>query len=314
MTHLTEQKLREFVEAAQERATWKVVAARLGIGIGTVYGWIARSKMDAKTNLGKDSPFWLDVPPFGYAYFHDHVRRSRVFFQLAMEQQALDVCSGNQTEIVYNPQTGQPLQALNPLYAHRDDSWFVEYGLDPAIDKYLWVRDDLTDDIVAPVYVRREVKPPAQLLIKALAAMLPKTWSEKSEVNHSINGQVVHQLVPPKFVSRTPQGDDDVVEGEYSEVREALSAPEREDIQDLRRRAAAVMANPNRPTSMPSAPVDLGSAPPDLKPTSEYAGGPKHGHDPQALSTPKPQRDRPSYARRDVRDPRAPGARAMKVG
>lgn len=293
MTKLTKEALQKFVEAAQTRATMAAIGEAAGIKIAAVFNWLSRSKLAEAAN-DKDSIFWMPFEPFGYDWMHKHFMRCKNFFDLCVDGYAMELVSGLASEISYGPQDGRPLQALNPKFLHRDDQWFTDNGLDPAVDKYLWIRDDLTDEIIAPVYQRREIKPPAQLLIRALAAKLPQTWSESTNTNVNVSGQVVHRTEPARFISRNaPQGEDAIVEAEYTAL-----PPERQDIAELRKAAAKLLANPDRPSSTPTAKVDLGVPKDELAPTSEYEGGERHAHDPQVLSTKQPQPERPSYARR----------------
>jgi hypothetical protein len=292
MTLLSDDALRKIVDASCSRASNQAICDDVGIRLGTYFGWLARSKADEKNNVGADSPFWISIPPYGFCWLHAHVRRSKTIFKLGLEGVALDLCAGLATEICYGPQDGLPIQERNALYRHRSDQWMIENGLDPAIDRYEWIRDPLSDEILGPKYQRKEAKPSAQLVIAALRAMLPASWSEKVDHDHHVSGQVIHQLRPPEFVSRnTPQKQEAAVidDADFSDVP-ALPPPvenERPDIAELRRKAAELIQNgPKNPK--PTAPVNTGLPLDDGAPSTEYGGGPRA----------QEQQPQPSYARR----------------
>jgi hypothetical protein len=326
MIHRSDPMLRKFIAAAHERATWKSIAESLGIKIGSVHGWLTISRQHARQNLGKESPYWIEFEPYGFMWFHEHVARGRMFVQLGFEQMTIDQCAGLATEIVTNPQTGYPLQALNPLYLNRPSEWFAKNGLDEAIDRYEWIRDKVTDEILGPKYVTRESKPAAALLIRALQSMFPRSWSEKVDHSHTLNAQVVHRLEPAKFVSRNaaPRADD-AVDADFVEVeqREALPPP-RPDIEALRRQAAEMLANPNRPSAKPdpTKPVDTGAprgngipdplerkssgTPADADATPDPPNLDSHARSYRAVDPYADQPPPPPYARRtSSRDPAA---------
>src|SRR5439155_2211434 len=107
------------------------------------------------------------------------------------------------TEVATDPSSGRPLQKLCDQYLHRSDAWFVENGLDPDFDKYEWERDPLDDSIIRPlrpVWQTKIVRSSAQLKIRALAAMLPKSWSERTQTDHVVTGQVVQTYGPSRFI------------------------------------------------------------------------------------------------------------------
>jgi hypothetical protein len=277
-----------------------------------MYNWLSRSKKDEAAHLEGASPFYISIDPHGWDYWNNHMKRSRAAFILGMEASIRDQVANGIEEICYDPATGRPLLALNPEFIGVTNEQMEGQFLNPAIDRYVWVRD-AEGNRVRPVYQTKIVQAPSQLKVKALSALLPKTYGERAQVEHNIRGAVVHIMEPPPFVSRQPQGQ--VIDGEFTEAP-ALPAPERDDIAELRHRAAELMANgPKNPR--PDSPVKDATGHPvgrprdESKPTRENntppAPGPRAMVDhPRAyrVERPKPKPTPPSYAGRPGIDPR----------
>ncbi len=157
MTILTAENLIRCCEVATTRASFKEIMSSCGASESLAYNWLARSKRDASENLLGASPFYIDIPPHGFDYFHSHLKRSRAAFIVGFEAIVRDQVRGGISEIVHNPSTGYPLQALDPAYIGVTDAQMEDEFLNPAIDRYLWNRD-AAGNRTTPVYQTKIVQ------------------------------------------------------------------------------------------------------------------------------------------------------------
>jgi len=255
MTILTEINLKRCCEVAMTRASWREVMASCDppAAESLAYNWLSRSKHDAEAHLEGASPFWIDIAPTGFDYWHNHMKRSRSAFIVGMEAEVRDQVRSGIVEVCYNPSDGRPLLALNPEFIGVSDAEMEAEFLNPAIDRYLWNRD-AEGKRTTPILQVKVTQAPGQLKIKALSALLPQTYGERATVDHNVMGAVVHTFQPAPFVSKQARIESgEVTEGEFVEIQNA--ALERPDIAELRARAARLQADlPNRRT-VPDAPV-----------------------------------------------------------
>ena len=243
---LSEQNLLAIVEQLTVRASWAVAAATIGASEALMYQYLDKSRK-AEAVRDESSPFyitWRDEAN----YWHRHCARARKDNLLSLSALVADQLKCGHEEVCFDPSSGHPIQKLNEKYLHRDDAWFIANGLDPAIDKYEWVEheDELGEITREPVWLTRRVEMAASLKAVALRGLLPKTFGEKAEVNHHVNGAVTHIIEPAKFIPRAERlaiERGDVVDATFEEV-----PPERADIAELRAAWEAKKNDPNRVT------------------------------------------------------------------
>jgi hypothetical protein len=179
--HLNPTNLKITIATAREHSEWKIIMASIGAHQGTAFYWLRRSKKDSDAKLGHDSQFYVEFEG-EWAYWHEHLKRSKVAFVEGFQRKFLESCSENNIEYVRDPSTGRKLQKLCDAYLHRDRAWFEANGLDYDFHRFEWERDPITDEILQPlipVWETRVVQSSVQGKLAALAAMLPKQWSAK---------------------------------------------------------------------------------------------------------------------------------------
>jgi hypothetical protein len=316
---LNEANLLAIVEQLTVRASWAVAAASIGAKEATMYDWLSRSRKAEKSN-DESSPFFLTWRQEA-TWWHRHCARARKDNLLSLSALVADQLKCGTEELMYDPSTGRPLPALDPQWLGIDDEAMVAVGADPIRDRWLWRRDEITDEKIEPIWQTRKVEMPASLKATVLRGLLPRTFGEKAEVTHNLNAAVVHTVAPAPYVTIAErraiesQKSGDVVDASFEEVK-----PERPDIAALRAEWNARQANPNKITQPRGSVVLKGDGtpvgsktvdPPDDKPLGTR---PATEH-PRAYTQDKPpQREpRPPSGYPSRSDPTRPGAVAMRV-
>jgi hypothetical protein len=329
MTYLSPTNLCITIAAARERPTWAAIMASIGAGEALAYKWLRMSKKDQEARTQAESKFYVTFEADGADYWHEHLKRSKAAFMSGFERKILDACANNLTETCFDPSTGRPLQMLNANYLYRTAEWFAENEEWPGQLKYEWERDLITDEILQPlrpIWQTKIVQSSAQIKIRALASHLSQ-WSEKIESTHTVQGHVVHHMAVPKFVPKAVREQTgDVVDADFTEVREQLPGPDaRRDITELRAQAERILNDPNRVTK-PTGTVRMGDGTPL---NDRRAGAEKPDHEdelppaPRSVAADKPRPKEatqaqparpPSYARRETNNPYDANARAAPAG
>jgi len=285
-----------------------------------MYSWLDKSRK-AEAVRDESSPFfvtWRDEANF----WHRHCARARKDNLLSLSALVADQLKCGHEEICFDPSTSRPLPALDPQFLGVSDDEMSDQFLDPVRDRWLW-RTDEQGNRIEPVWQTRKVEMPASLKAVALRGLLPKTFGDKAEVNHNVNGQVTHIIEPAKFVPRAErlaieaQERGEVVDADFTEV-----APERPDIAQLRAEWEAKKNDPNRITQprgvvrkADGTPVGSNAVPdqsddkPIEKPTVQLDQHPRSYQRPKPQPQPQPQPPRGNYPAHS--DPR--GKHAMKV-
>jgi hypothetical protein len=328
MTTLTTENLIRCCEVATTRASWKEIMSSCGASESLAYNWLSRSKRDASEHLEGASPFYVEIAPHGFDYFHNHIKRSRAAFIMGMEAEIRDQVRGGIVETCYDPSTGRPLLALDPKYIGVTDAQMDDDFLIPSIDRYLWNRD-AQGERTTPIYQTRVVQAPGQLKIKALSALLPQTYGERATVDHNVRGAVVHVISPSPFISRESRiASGEVTDAEFTEVQ--ATGLERGDIAQLRQRAKLLLETPlSERHTLPEAgqvvrdgsgdPVNVGRKPvvvdtmddsaPLVPPTIPLRDHPRAYIRPTPAPAPQSSNGFPRHS-----DPTRAGSMARKVG
>jgi hypothetical protein len=313
MTHITPDNLRTTIATARQHAAWKIIMGSIGASVPLAQKWADRSKLASEQNLGKASDMYVDYDG-EWAYWHQHIQRAKKIFNEHFSRLVLEQCAHDRSEVVLDASTLQPVQRRLPPYAHYSRERCEAEGLDYDRDIWEWELDWTGEpDYSRPVYVTRVVRASAHLVIRALAAQMPRTWSEKTQTDVQVSGHVVHQMQVPKFVPRAErltQERGDIVDASFTEVES------RKDIVELHAQASRLLSDPNRITRPDSA-VKMGDGTPlnnrraaeDSKPSTEDGSGrPRPGATVAAdRPTPKGPAERPPipqppYARRSSLD------------
>lgn len=244
---LNEQNLLAIVEQLTVRASWAVAAATIGASEALMYQWLDKSRK-AEAVRDESSPFFFTGRDEAN-FYHRRAARARRDNLLSLSALIADRLKFGHESICYDPSTGRPLQALDPKYLGVPDAEMEAQGLRPSIDRFLWERDPITDERLAPIFQTRTTDMPSSLQAVALRGLLPSVFSEKSEVTHNVNGAVTHIIEPAKFVPRAERlaieakERGEVVDATFTEV-----TPERPDVAALRAEWEARKADPNRVT------------------------------------------------------------------
>ena len=318
MAHLTTAALTAVCESICLRGSWAVASRLTGVAESTLYLWLHKSKAAEKIN-DTASPLhftWRDAQ----GYFHEHVVRAKSECVMASVYLAMDQNRNGIEEVMYDPATGRPILALNPAYLNWSDDELLEELLDPRVDRYLWNYDPLTDERTTPIYQTRVTQIPASLRQKILSGLAPTVFGDRTEINHRVQGSVVHTIQPAPFVSRHA-----VIDGEFKALPSSVEqlGDGRLDIAELRARAAVLMREgPKNP--LPDAPVKdamgnvVGKPPIADKPDDAPLPLPtvklsdlQRAHTNTNIVPKTDKRPAANYHRRN--DPTAPGARAMKI-
>lgn len=312
--HLSTDNLIACCESLCVRGSWAVAAAKIGCAESTLYLWLTKSKRAQQHNEGEASPFWLRWREHD-DFWHEHVKRARKENVMALSFLVMDQCRNGIDVPLINPSTMQPVYQLDPAFLGVSDDDMRDQLLDPVRDRWLWNYNE-AGGRTTPKVVTRTEQIPASLRAKVLAGLLPQTFGERAQIDHRVQGAVVHIMEPPKYIPHSQREQQaEVIEGQFTEVCDALPAPERADIAALRAEAERLMREgPRNPK--PDAPVQvLGRGDGDAKPTRENVAPPRPESQPlsahpRAYSVeraPEPRPKPPAYP--------VPGRdRCMKVG
>jgi hypothetical protein len=139
----------------------------------------------------------------------DHYGEARKQNIVLLEAHLRDLLQRDEEIVI---EGGKIQYQMDPRWIGESDEWMTDFGLDPVRDRYL--RDK--DGMPIPLTVKK-LAIPAHLLIRGAAAMLPRMWGERSEVNVNIGGGVM--VIGGKKKTQQSMPNPKQIEGRKMETR-----------------------------------------------------------------------------------------------
>jgi len=163
----------------------KATAREFKISPVTIFNWRAASARDEQADLKDASPFWV-LWMDQASYWHRHLILARKLSILRIDERLRDLAINGTKELLFR-QGGEPIWQVDPALAADaldPKKWQERHGERPITDVF---RRGPGGELLQAC---REVPPNAQMLIKAVSALLPEIYGERVQHDVTVGGVV----------------------------------------------------------------------------------------------------------------------------